>query len=74
MFLFYNENVSRMYIFFMCQGKAAVFSQLFKRTPKKLTSLPAQEVEHVFTEDRHLKLFYTVCWFTDASWNNKFIV
>ncbi|KAK7163402.1 hypothetical protein R3I93_007451 [Phoxinus phoxinus] len=25
------------------QGKAAVFSQLFKRTPKKLTSLPAQE-------------------------------
>ncbi|XP_056092336.1 uncharacterized protein apold1a isoform X2 [Rhinichthys klamathensis goyatoka] len=25
------------------KGKAAVFSQLFKRTPKKLTSLPAQE-------------------------------
>ncbi|XDV27743.1 hypothetical protein PO909_031229 [Leuciscus waleckii] len=54
------------------KGKAAVFSQLFKRTPKKLTSLPAQEVEHVFTEDRHLKLFYKDCFTaTTASLSNQ---
>lgn len=76
--MFYSENVTRMYIVFIFQGKASVFRRLFKKAPKKLTSLPAQEVEaqveysktnlsrYVFG-DRQLHLINIVCWCTNAS-------